>query len=281
MDALDPLVALLAGRRVAVLSGAGCSTESGIPDYGGLGSRHRRHVIRYQEFVADVGARARYWARSLVGWRRVADARPNAAHIALAELEGAGIVTGVITQNVDGLHHCAGSRRVVELHGSLVRVRCLSCGGIESRAGVQQRLLALNPEFCDRTAAPAPDGDADVTGRPLASFRVADCGSCGGVLKPDVVLFGECVPRPRLEDAWAAYASGEILLVIGSSLAVYSGYRFVLRAVQEARPVAIVNLGPTRGDGHATVKVSGSVGHSLPRLAAELRCVGRVLGVPA
>lgn len=275
---LEELADLLAGRRLCVLSGAGCSTESGIPDYGGLGSRHRRRVIHYQEFVADAGARARYWARSLVGWWRVAQARPNAAHAAVAELESAGIVTGVITQNVDGLHHGAGSRRVVELHGSLARVRCLACGAVEPRAAVQQRLLALNPALRDRTAPWAPDGDADLDARPSSRFRVADCETCGGLLKPDVVFFGECVPKPKFAEAWSVYASGEVLLVLGSSLAVFSGYRFVLRAAQEAHPVAIVNLGATRGDEHATVKVAGAVARVLPQLAEVLKggmAVGR------
>ncbi len=266
----NALVALLRGCRTVVVAGAGCSTESGIPDYGGLGSNRRRAAVRFKEFVADAAVRARYWARSTVGWPRVASARPNAAHVALADLELSGAISGVITQNVDGLHHRAGSERVVELHGSLARVRCMACGALEPRAGFQERLRGLNPGFHDAAALSAPDGDAEVAGEDYGTFRVPSCRRCGGVLKPDVVFFGENVPKPRVERAWALYRGAEVLLVVGSSLAVFSGFRFVHRAAKEGRPVAIVNLGRTRGDEHAAVKVEQPLGTLLPALVDRL-----------
>lgn len=251
------LVDLLAHGRISVLTGAGCSTESGIPDYRGPDARRGRpRPIFFQEFVRDPETRRRYWARSAVGWTRVERARPNPAHLALARLEAAGRVRGLITQNVDGLHLAAGSRSVVELHGTLSRVRCLECRATESRAAVQRRLLALNPGWKPRRGgsasgvhaaradqcadargedpAAAPDGDAMLSGRAVASFRVAGCRRCGGVLKPDVVFFGENVPPERLAAAWEAFEAGQTLLVVGSSLAVYSGYRFVERAAPDA-----------------------------------------------
>lgn len=268
---LDALDALLQDRRAVVLAGAGCSTDSGIPDYGGLDSLRRRDLVPYRAFVADPRIRSRYWARSMVGWSTVAEARPNPAHTALAELERAGVVTGVITQNVDGLHHRAGSRRVVELHGSLSRVRCLRCGGVEPRVGLQLRLLALNPEFAEPGARSAPDGDAEVSADRARLLRVPDCVTCGGLLKPDVVFFGESVPQARVAEAWAMYEEADFLLVVGSSLVVFSGYRFVARAVKERRSVAIVNVGPTRADAQATVKVEGRVEIVLPQLVDQLR----------
>jgi NAD-dependent SIR2 family protein deacetylase len=254
----DALVDLLRGRKVVVLTGAGCSTESGIPDYGGLASKRRSRTIQYQAFMSDAAVRKQYWARSMVGWPHVSGAQPNEAHVALARLERAGAVTGIITQNVDGLHHRADSQTVVELHGSLGRLRCMGCNRSEARTGFQERLLAHNSEFTGWNATTAPDGDAEVTDEQLQSFRVPACQACGGVLKPDVVLFGETVPKRRVDDAWALYKEGEALLVVGSSLAVFSGYRFALRAAKDGRPVAIVNVGPTRADQQATVKVEES-----------------------
>ncbi len=270
MPHLDALVDLLRGRPAVVLSGAGCSTDSGIPDYGGLASRRRRTTVQYRDFVADPRVRARYWARSTVGWGRVAGAVSNAAHRALAELEARGWVRGVITQNVDGLHQRAGSRRVVELHGSLSRVRCLGCDTVLSRAALQERLLAANPVLDGRRAPFAPDGEADLADDCIADCDVPACETCRGILKPDVVLFGECVPQARLAEAWAAFDEGCVLLAVGSSLAVFSGYRFVLRAVERGMPVAIVNLGPTRGDEHATIKLAEPVGAVLPALCLAL-----------
>lgn len=270
---LEPLADLLRGRRVTVLVGAGCSTESGIPDYRGPETgRRKRTPIQYREFVESESARLRYWARSTVGWRRIAGARPNAAHVALAELEAAGIVAGIITQNVDGLHAAAGNRNVVELHGSLDAVICLGCGERTPRLDFQRKLLALNGDWADRLAPSeleaAPDGDVELPTPALEDFRVPSCEACKtGILKPDVVLFGENVPRARLDEAWRVFEAGEVLLVAGSSLTVYSGRRFVYRATELSMPVAIVNIGPTRADDVAAVKVEARLGDALPVLA--------------
>lgn len=266
---LAPLVDVLGGRRLAVLTGAGCSTESGIPDYRGPGRRPRA-PIQYREFVGDPEVRRRYWARAVVGWPRFRAARPNAAHAALAALERAGRALGVITQNVDRLHHAAGSRRVVELHGALHAARCLACGAREPRDDVQARLLAENPGFDARAAELLPDGDAELPPELVAAFRVVGCRACGGDLKPDVVLFGEVVPRAVRDAGQALLREAEALLVVGSSLAVFSGYRFVREARELGLPVAIVNLGPTRGDGDAQVKLDGRAGEVLPRLVEAL-----------
>ena len=267
---LAPLVDLVRGRTVVALTGAGCSTESGIPDYRGEGRPARRAPIQYREFVTSEAARRRYWARAVLGWRAVAEARPNPAHHALAALEEAGVVAGVITQNVDGLHRAAGSRRLIELHGSLARVRCLGCGARCARDELQRRLLDANPGWLDRAAAAAPDGDAVLPDEVTTAFRVDGCRRCGGVLKPDVVFFGENVPPPVVADAWALFDRAELLLVVGSSLAVFSGYRFVLRAAERGVPVAIVNRGPTRGDDRAAVRVDGAAGTLLPALVTLL-----------
>lgn len=272
---LEPLHELLAGRRVVVLAGAGCSTESGIPDYRGPeGVRRTRRPMQYQEFIRSESARVRYWARSTIGWPRFAAARPNPAHLALARLEEGGVVRGVITQNVDGLHQEGGSRRVVELHGSLAWVRCLDCGGYVSRAEYQDRLLALNPGWLESlnggSTELAPDGDAELPAWADSSFRVAPCERCGGVLKPDVVFFGENVPAERVDEAWRLFDEGEALLVVGSSLAVYSGRRFIYRAQERGVPIGIVNLGPTRADEAAAARVEGRVGEVLPRVAEVL-----------
>jgi len=267
---LDPLLDLIAGRSVTVLAGAGCSTDSGIPDYGGLGSRTRKSRIQFRDFIEHPHARRRYWARASIGWRRVRDAEPNAAHLALARLERRERVTGVITQNVDGLHHRAGSSRVVELHGSLDRVVCLDCDAPAERAAMQERLMELNPWITQATAPRAPDGDAELTDERLAEFDVPSCEICGGVLKPDVVFFGENVPKGVVNAAWQLYEKGDVLLVVGSSLAVFSGFRFVLRASQDGRLVAIVNLGPTRADDRVAVKIDGPLGQVLPELARRM-----------
>ncbi|MEJ2679585.1 MAG: NAD-dependent protein deacetylase [Gemmatimonadota bacterium] len=275
LRALDDL---LRQRRVVVLAGAGCSTESGIPDYRGPnGSLRKRPPIQYGEFVRRSDARLRYWARSAVGWQRFSGARPNPAHGALARLEDGGVVRGVITQNVDGLHQAAGSRRVVELHGSLAFVRCLECGRRETRAGLQDRLHALNGGWFERMARggaggvkTAPDGDAELPEDALEGFRVPVCCGCGGMLKPDVVLFGENVPAATVDDAWRLFDEGDVLLVVGSSLTVYSGRRFIYRAEQRGMPIGINNVGPTRADAVAAAKVEGRLGMVLPRLAERL-----------
>jgi len=265
------LAQLLRHRRIAILTGAGCSTESGIPDYRGPGTRERaRKPMQGREFASSERNRQRYWARAAIGWRRFADVRPNAAHHAIAELEARGLLAGVITQNVDGLHAAAGSRNVVELHGALSEVRCLSCGVRESRGRVQERILELNPRFEEMRATIAPDGDADLPIDAVSDFRVPECELCGGVLKPDVVFFGESVAKDRVDAAYAILDAADVLLVVGSSLAVFSGYRFVLRAVDRRMPIAIVNLGESRGDVHATVRVEGRAGEVLPRLSSAL-----------
>lgn len=277
LAALRELVDLLRGRRLAVLTGAGCSTESGIPDYRGSDGRLRaRSPIHFGEFVRRPEARVRYWARSAVGWPRMSAMRPNPAHRALAELEAAGVVAGVITQNVDGLHQAAGSRSVVELHGTLSLVRCLECDHRVDRDAFQAALLDRNAGWLERLTdeangiATAPDGDAELPGWATRSFRVPGCERCDGVVKPDVVLFGENVPGETVASAWGLFSRGEVLLVVGSSLAVYSGRRFVYRARQENVPIGLVNVGPTRADHVAAAKVGHRAGRVLPRLARAL-----------
>ncbi|HTJ83129.1 MAG TPA: NAD-dependent protein deacetylase [Polyangiaceae bacterium] len=270
-DGALAIAALLRGKRVAALTGAGLSTESGIPDYRGPGTRDRaRNPIQHREFVKSEAVRTRYWARAVVGWERFSAAAPNAGHFALAELERAGVVVGVITQNVDRLHHAAGSRRVIELHGALAEVRCLDCGAREARAAVQRRLLELNPGFDARRATVAPDGDADLPAELVAGFRLASCIACGGMLKPDVVMFGDNVPKPIVDAAFSLLDEADVLLVLGTSLAVWSGYRFVRRAEERGMPIAMVNLGESRGDAHATVRVEAGLGATLPLVCRAL-----------
>lgn len=271
MDAPE-LVALLAGRRVAVLTGAGVSTDSGIPDYRGPDSPPS-NPMTIDQFTGDPVFRRRYWARNHLGWRHMAATAPNAGHRALAMLERAGVVTGVITQNVDLLHTKAGSRTVVNLHGSYAQVVCLGCGHTVSRATLAEQLEALNPGFLARSEAVggiavAPDADAVVTD--TASFRYLDCGRCGGTLKPDIVYFGESVPKDRVAQAYSLIAEAQALLVAGSSLTVFSGYRFVRHAAALGTPIAIVNRGATRADDLATVKIDGGCSELLALLAAEL-----------
>lgn len=269
-EQLHALTELCRGRRLVALTGAGCSTESGIPDYRGHGTRERaRNPIRFAAYVGDPSARARYWARSAVGWPKISASRPNAAHAALARLQRDGALTGLITQNVDRLHQAAGSEPVVELHGALAEVRCLRCNTIESRRSVQARLRELNPRWAfDEDVELAPDGDAEL--EPRAVFRVADCQACGGLLKPNVVFFGEQVSQAVVDRAYGLVDRAEVLLVLGSSLAVFSGLRFVRRAAKAGTPVVIVNGGPTRGDALATVTICARLGEVLPRLADAL-----------
>jgi NAD-dependent deacetylase sirtuin 4 len=270
---LPALVSLVRDRRIVALTGAGCSTESGIPDYRGPETPPRaRPPIQHAEFVGHADMRQRYWARSTLGWARFSSARPNAAHAALAALEERGALAGIITQNVDSLHGAAGSRDVVELHGALARVRCLACAEVTTRDALQARLLAANPGWLDRarSVAIAPDGDADLPDALAAGFTVAACEACGGTLMPDVVFFGGTVPRPTLDAAWRLFDRAEVLLVIGSSLTVFSGYRFVRRAAERGVPIGILNRGPTRGDDHAAVRVDARAGLALPELARAL-----------
>ncbi len=269
---VERLVALLRGRRFVALTGAGCSTESGIPDYRGQGRSGPRHPIQHDAFLRRADVRRRYWARSALGWGRFSAAAPNPAHRALAELEAAGSLAGVITQNVDRLHHAAGSRRVVELHGALADVRCLACHAVQARGTVQQQLIDANPGWLAHAASLAPDGDADLGDDAVAAFTVVGCVICGGVLMPNVVFFGGNVPEPTLRAAWDLFAAGEVLLVVGSSLTVYSGFRFVRRAGELGVPVAVINLGPTRADQQVPLaaRVHQPAGQALSRLAAAL-----------
>ena len=276
MDAPD-LVSLLAGQRLAVLTGAGLSTDSGIPDYRGPDSPPS-NPMTIRQFTSDREYRQRYWARNHIGWRHMAATLPNAGHRALAALERAGVVHGVITQNVDLLHTKAGSRNVVDLHGTYARVVCLSCGSGMSRADLADRLEELNPGFIERAErvggiAVAPDADATVTD--TSTFRFVDCPNCGGMLKPDIVYFGESVPKPRVQESFSLVDAADALLVAGSSLTVFSGLRFVRHAVAAGKPVAIVNRGATRGDPLATVKVDGGCSELLALLADELAEVAR------
>jgi len=266
---LDQLERLLRGRRLAVLTGAGISTDSGIPDYRSPG-RPPRNPIQHRQFVDSPSWRRRYWARSVVGWERFREALPNATHHALARLEGAGLVTGVVTQNVDRLHQAAGSRRVVELHGALAEVHCLDCGSFESRDALQLRLRARNPWLLDGGEELRPDGDVDLAPESVERFEVAACSACDGVLMPNVVFFGGTVPRSTVDEAMAHVEGAGALLVLGSSLAVFSGWRFVRRAAELNKPIAIVNLGPTRGDPQATLKLELPVGTVVPALAFRL-----------
>lgn len=264
---VEDLQRLIAGRRVVALTGAGLSTRSGIPDYRGPETRRRaRQPVRFAEYVASDAKRARYWARSAVGWTRFSRAEPNAAHRALVTLETRGVVSAVLTQNVDRLHHRAGSQRVIELHGALEETRCLDCGRIESRHDVQRRIVAENPSFAPEAIALAPDGDADLPDEALAGFRAPTCTACGGTLKPNVVFFGESVPRATLEAAMTAFDEAEVLLVVGSSLAVFSGHRFARRAVDRKVPIAIVNLGECRADPLATLRLEADCTEVLPAL---------------
>jgi NAD-dependent SIR2 family protein deacetylase len=266
------LIALLGGRRVAVLTGAGISTDSGIPDYRGPDSPPS-NPMTIRQFTSDPVFRQRYWARNQVGWRHMDETLPNAGHRAVAALEREGVVTGVITQNVDLLHTKAGSHNVINLHGTYAQVICLSCGQSMSRAALGEILDALNPGFVERVEAAgglavAPDADAVVSD--TASFRYLDCPSCGGMLKPDIVYFGESVTKAVVEQAFSLVDAADALMVAGSSLTVFSGYRLVRHAAALGIPVAIVNRGPTRGDDLATVKVDGGCSELLTLLAEEL-----------
>lgn len=268
---LDRVRDLLAGRRVAVLTGAGISTDSGIPDYRSPGAPPR-NPMTYQQFVGDPVFRQRYWARNHVGWRRMDASRPNAGHRALARMERAGVVTGLITQNVDLLHTKAGHRAVIDLHGTYLRVRCLSCGSLLSRLTLADRLEAANPTFSDDLTLTgvevAPDADAVIAD--TSAFRMVDCAHCGGLLKPDIVYFGESVPKDRVAAAFSMVDAADALLVAGSSLTVMSGLRFVRHAAKTQRPVVIINRGPTRGDELATLRVDAGCSTVLTALADSL-----------
>lgn len=269
---LDRLKAFIQGsRRLMVLTGAGCSTESGIPDYRDHGGDWKRQrPVQYQDFVKSHQVRQYYWARSVIGWANIARAEPNSAHLALAELENQGRLHHLITQNVDGLHQKAGSRKVIDLHGRLNRIVCLDCGSRFSRRSYQGELVDLNPAWRVLSARIAPDGDVDLQGVDYETFQVPGCRRCGAMLKPDVVFFGESVPGDRVAEAFARLQEADALLVAGSSLMVWSGYRFVKAAVQQGIPVAAINLGRTRADGELAFKVQGRCGDVLPLIIQRL-----------
>jgi NAD-dependent deacetylase sirtuin 4 len=261
-------------RRLVVLTGAGCSTESGIPDYRSPGGPWTRHKpIYYNDFVRSAEVRRYYWARSYRGWPRFAAARPNAAHRALADLERQGKVDFVITQNVDDLHQEAGTQRCVQLHGRNRVVVCLDCGCEFPRATIQERLGELNAQWQGDSlngdeADFAPDGDSELRRESVRDFIVLPCERCGGVLKPGVVFFGESVPAGKVAVAMERLDDADALLVVGSSLTVWSGFRFVKRAAERGIPIAIVNIGPTRGDAYASLKVEAKCGEVLSAITA-------------
>ena len=266
------LLDVVAAGNVLVLSGAGLSTESGIPDYRGpTGLARRATPMTYQTFTASQDARRRYWARSHLGWRHIGQAVPNLGHHAVAELGRRRLLAGVITQNVDGLHQAAGAADVTELHGSLHRVVCLSCGQQTARTDLHRRLAAANPGWDAGPALINPDGDAVLTDDATESFRVVDCALCDGVLKPDVVFFGENVPRPRVQACYAMVEQASSLVVLGSSLTVMSGFRYVRHASKVPVPVVIVNQGATRGDAYAAATLDAPLGRLLTDLVAALR----------
>ncbi len=266
---LDGLRELIAARGTVLLCGAGLSTESGIPDYRGPTGALRRHgPMTYQEFIASPAARHRYWARSYLGWRQIAGARPNTGHLAITELQRRELIDGIITQNVDGLQQAAGAVDVIELHGGLDLVVCLGCGIRESRLTLDGRLRAANAEFGADVERINPDGDADLADDQLDGFVLVGCAHCGAdLLKPDVVFFGENVPRSRVDACYALVENARSLVVLGSSLTVMSGLRFVRRAAKIGVPVAIVNQGVTRGDEFAQLRVEAPLGVVLTSLA--------------
>ena len=257
----------IAGKKILALTGAGLSTDSGIPDYRGQG-RVARHPMTYDTFMGSFQAQQKYWARSYVGWSRIAMAKPNPGHFSLAQAETTGMISALITQNVDGLHQQAGSRNVVDLHGRLDRVICLGCRKIISRSEMDLLLEQLNPNIRkDPNVEFTPDGDAEVIG--TESFQVPSCDICGGVYKPDVVFFGEAVPTERVENAMAMLDRAQCLLVAGSSLTVNSGFRFAKLAQKAGKPIVIVNIGPTRADSLATAKIEANTSYALERLLID------------
>ena len=262
--ALEYAKTALDGKALAVLTGAGISTDSGIPDYRGQG-KVARHPMTFDNFMGSPEARVRYWARSFVGWSRISDALPNAGHKALAEAERLGRLEQIITQNVDQLHQRAGSKRVIDLHGRLDLVKCVGCGFTITRVEMDELLQGLNPTINkDPDIEFSPDGDAEIEA--VAGFKVPPCPKCNGILKPDVVFFGENVPVERVEQSIAAVDRAEVLLVVGTSLAVNSGFRFARQAAKAEKPIIVINVGPTKADDLATVKLEVSSSVALPLL---------------
>jgi NAD-dependent SIR2 family protein deacetylase len=257
--------------RLFVLTGAGLSTLSGIPDYrDAQGKWKRRQPVLAQDFLRSESVRRRYWARSLVGWPVIAGARPNSGHAALARLEAASRVRQLVTQNVDGLHQRAGSSRVIELHGSIAGVRCLTCQHELPRERMQAMLLDANPQWAGTRADTAPDGDADIEPENLEAFIVPPCPVCGGIIKPTVVFFGDSVPRERVTVTLEALEDADAMLVVGSSLMVYSGYRFCEHAQRHGKPIAAINMGQTRADHLFSLKVERPCAEALAELVAGL-----------
>jgi len=262
-------------RQLLVLTGAGCSTECGIPDYrDAQGAWKRKPPMSYQEFIGSVGARQRYWARACIGWRLFGSVQPGKSHRVLARLEHAGRIQCVITQNVDGLHQRAGSRKVIDLHGRIDTVQCLRCRSSFARTQIQARLDRLNPLWARAEAVMGPDGDALLDYGSFEQFQLVDCAHCRGPLKPAVVFFGEAVPAAAVAQAYAAVEAADALLVVGSSLMVYSGFRFVRAACERGLPVAIVNLGATRADALVALKIRGSCADVLAQLEASMAASG-------
>jgi NAD-dependent SIR2 family protein deacetylase len=258
--------------RLCVLTGAGISTSAGIPDYRDeQGEWKRARPVEFRPFMTELEVRRRYWSRSTVGWPIISRATPNNAHRALAQLEEMGFVQLLITQNVDGLHSAAGSRNVIDLHGRLDTVRCMQCGHTLPRAELQRQLLAANPGWARIEGRVAPDGDVDIEGRDYSDFVVPDCPQCGGILKPDVVFFGETVPKARVDRAFEGVANADALLVVGSSLMVYSGFRFAEAAAAAGKPIAAINLGKTRADHLLALKVSAPCDEVLTEASEGLR----------
>ena len=265
---LDSAADALRDRKVAVLTGAGVSTDSGIPDYRGEGAPVR-NPMTFQQFLKDPEYRKRYWAGSHLGWRRFDGAVPNDGHCVLAELESAGVVNGIITQNVDGLHLRAGSQRVVDLHGTMDRVRCLTCGQAFARADVAERIAQANPWLDEPNSFElAPDGDVEFT--QIADFVTPNCTVCGGIIKPDIVFFGEFIPTEKFAEASALVQSAEALLIVGSSLVVNTGIRLLDQATKRRMPIVIINRGLTKGDARATVKIDGGTSETLTELRGRL-----------
>nr|DBA22957.1 TPA: hypothetical protein GDO54_013939 [Pyxicephalus adspersus] len=261
---------VLSSRRLFVMTGAGISTESGIPDYRsegvGLYARTERRPIQHAEFVRSQAARRRYWARNFVGWPQFSSHKPNKAHMALYNWENAAKLHWLVTQNVDALHAKAGQRRLTELHGCTHRVICLGCQTVSSRFELQERFIALNPSWNEHAYGVAPDGDVFLTDEQVSNFRVPPCNKCGGILKPQVTFFGDTVNRELVFSLYEQLGQADAMLVVGSSLQVYSGYRFALKAQEKGIPIAILNIGPTRADHLAVVKVIARCGDILPKI---------------
>ena len=266
------LLELISGHpNLFVITGAGCSTDSGIPDYRDENGEWKcTPPVQLRDFMTSAHARRRYWSRSLVGWPAFSVARPSKCHYALTALQEAGYVHQLVTQNVDGLHTRAGTRAVIDLHGRNDRVLCVACGEAKSRDHFQGELVRRNPDFAGLTARAAPDGDADLDGVDFAAFEVPSCKKCGGVVRPDVVFFGDAVPRDRVQGAWRALCQADALFAVGTSLMVYSGFRFCREAAERKKPIVIVNRGKTRADSLATLKIEGSCASVLADLFARL-----------